>query len=332
VFGLRGSWQAKEHVRVFAAVENIRLPFTLGVLQNPYLSQYLDIFLAAPPTIDPESVVLTVGEDVVPMTQIDPENHVFKGDFALTPGSGDIAITVCGGKPGSDPSCLGTTVTAKAVSPGTGFTLASADGEFSVTVAGGAVSGRGFAVVLPEEAMWSPEGSDLLPDHVASYAVPSTGSLSGPVTVEFLVGDGAGDARDLGVYLSGHGPLDSVADPDRGVVRATAPRPGMFYLAAGGSRPVDAASLRILAAAPNPFRGSTRIQFSIETRQQVSVTVHDLSGRLVTGLLDAVVAPGINEVTWDGAGAGGGRASAGMYFIRVASENAVAAHKILLQR
>jgi hypothetical protein len=203
---------------------------------------------------------------------------------------------------------------------------------FHLTAVGGAVTGRGFALVVPGKAAWTPGNDRALPPHLAAYLVPANGALSGPLTVEFQVPGENRPLADLQIHLAGHGPLESLADPARGTLSAVAPGPGLFYLAEGVSTLPDARTLRILSATPNPFHASTRILFTTESRQRVRVTVHDPAGRLVSGLHDAEVGSGTHEVPWDGTNAEGVPAAGGIYFIRVASDDAVATRKILLQR
>nr|WP_255474089.1 T9SS type A sorting domain-containing protein [Pontibacter qinzhouensis] len=68
------------------------------------------------------------------------------------------------------------------------------------------------------------------------------------------------------------------------------------------------------AAYPNPF--SDKITFAFETKQkeQVRVSILDLSGKVVAYLLDASLAPGAHEVEWNGTGQKGKHLTSGMYF------------------
>ncbi len=68
---------------------------------------------------------------------------------------------------------------------------------------------------------------------------------------------------------------------------------------------------------PNPFRPATTIRFTIPGGQEsrsVSLTIHDVQGRLVRTLIDSRVAPGDHEVVWDGIDDGGNPVSPGIFF------------------
>ncbi len=72
-------------------------------------------------------------------------------------------------------------------------------------------------------------------------------------------------------------------------------------------------------AVPNPFNPRTVISFAVAgtASRPVTVTVHDLRGRLVRRLLDDTLAPGPHAVAWDGRDDGGRGLAAGLYLARV---------------
>lgn len=71
---------------------------------------------------------------------------------------------------------------------------------------------------------------------------------------------------------------------------------------------------------PNPFRTTTTLTFSVPPTapgEAVTLTIYDLQGREVARLLDAPLAPGRHQVTWDGTADGGTRVSSGVYVCRL---------------
>ena len=85
---------------------------------------------------------------------------------------------------------------------------------------------------------------------------------------------------------------------------------------AGTPPRVPARALR-LATSPNPFTGRTNIAFTLPARAPVEMGVYDVSGRLVCALVNAPLNAGAYSVAWDGHAMGGGRAAAGVYFVRL---------------
>ncbi len=81
---------------------------------------------------------------------------------------------------------------------------------------------------------------------------------------------------------------------------------------------------------PNPFREETKIRFEIVKDGQVSLEVYDISGKLVSNLLDASVGKGVHEVRWDGSGQNGNPVSEGMYFYHLKAGGEMIIGKLIL--
>ena len=72
-----------------------------------------------------------------------------------------------------------------------------------------------------------------------------------------------------------------------------------------------------LTAAPNPFNPSTVISFEAATPTRARITIHNLRGERVAGLLDAEIPAGRNAVAWDGRDDGGRLMGSGVYTVRL---------------
>ena len=90
--------------------------------------------------------------------------------------------------------------------------------------------------------------------------------------------------------------------------------------------------LEFLGARPNPFRGSTEIQFALPQAMAVAIQVHDLSGRLVRTLLQGEMGAGTHGVTWDGRNDAGLPAGAGVYFTTFRAGDLFKTEKVFLYR
>ncbi len=80
---------------------------------------------------------------------------------------------------------------------------------------------------------------------------------------------------------------------------------------------------------PNPFTGETTIRYAVSRPQVVRVVVYDVSGRRVSVLRDAPAEPGVSSIRWNGRDAAGSRVASGVYFVRMQSEEATEARKII---
>ena len=81
---------------------------------------------------------------------------------------------------------------------------------------------------------------------------------------------------------------------------------------------------------PNPFRESTTIRYQVDRRAPVSVTVFDVSGRIVRTLVDTgSKRPGTHTLDWDGRDSRGTAVGSGIYFVRVAVGNEASAARVV---
>ena len=76
---------------------------------------------------------------------------------------------------------------------------------------------------------------------------------------------------------------------------------------------------------PNPFNPTTTISFSIPQLDMVSLNVYDITGKLVTTLINEQLNIGYHSIDWDGT-----NQSSGMYLVRMESGEYVETQKLLL--
>jgi hypothetical protein len=82
---------------------------------------------------------------------------------------------------------------------------------------------------------------------------------------------------------------------------------------------------------PNPFNPSTSIEFTVRDRTKVSLSVYDVSGKLVRTLLNEERTPGeVHQVTWDGRNDAGQSVSSGVYFYRLVANDFTQTKKMVL--
>jgi hypothetical protein len=91
--------------------------------------------------------------------------------------------------------------------------------------------------------------------------------------------------------------------------------------------PALPASFALRQNYPNPFNPSTLIAYSLAAPGRVRLTVHLLTGALVTVLIDAVQGSGDHEVRFDGSAL-----SSGVYFYTLQQGGRVSSKKMLLIR
>jgi len=82
---------------------------------------------------------------------------------------------------------------------------------------------------------------------------------------------------------------------------------------------------------PNPFNNSTMLRFSLPDRSRVSLSVYDVTGRIVRTIIqETEKEAGIHEVIWDGRDDGGRSAGSGIYVVLLRSGLGTSRGKIVL--
>jgi hypothetical protein len=84
--------------------------------------------------------------------------------------------------------------------------------------------------------------------------------------------------------------------------------------------------------APNPFNPSTTISFGVASPGRVTLSIYDVSGRLVRTLVDEPRSAGLYRQNWDGRNAGGAAVSSGVYFYRLRAGTFLETKKMVLAR
>lgn len=91
----------------------------------------------------------------------------------------------------------------------------------------------------------------------------------------------------------------------------------------GGAAKAPVAQL--LPNHPNPFNPNTTIRFVLPSQTRVTILVHDVSGRVVSTLVDDVRPAGNHQITWNAEGM-----ASGVYFAHLRTRNTDVARKMVL--
>jgi uncharacterized delta-60 repeat protein len=154
-----------------------------------------------------------------------------------------------------------------------------------------------------------------------------TGYGSGGLVTLDLGGQTADVAYDMVLDPQGRALLAGTSEGLIGLARLTAgatsaaPEPG-----AGG------ATLQLGPPMPNPLRRSTRLALELSAPGRVTVSILDVSGRLVRHLVDAELAAGSHALAWDGADDQGRAVANGVYFLAMVTPQGRAAQRLVVAR
>lgn len=90
--------------------------------------------------------------------------------------------------------------------------------------------------------------------------------------------------------------------------------------------------LALAAALPNPFTESATLTFTLPRPGHATLSLYDVSGRLVRTLFDGVANAGSTRLTWDGTSQSGRAVPAGAYFGRLVFGNQETLRKVVRLR
>ncbi len=202
-------------------------------------------------------------------------------------------------------------------------------------------TGMPYAIVLTEVDGYVSEG-----DEVAAYAdgevVGATRivDLSQPVTIaawagynEYgleLPGYEAGEAIELRVWSASEGKeLRFETDLNNYYYEGAA-----LTYGSGTAYNMDAvpSAFTLSQNYPNPFNPATSIDFSVPADSKVSMKVYDLTGRLVTTLVNGNMTAGYHTVMWNGTDMNGQPVSAGLYIYTLQTDSDQMSSKMVLMK
>jgi hypothetical protein len=92
----------------------------------------------------------------------------------------------------------------------------------------------------------------------------------------------------------------------------------------------DRIPLRLNLASSNPVAGPTRLLYGLPEAGRVRLRVVDVSGRVVSTLIDGIRPAGLHEVTWNGRDASGRSVSSGIYFIQLLTPKGKVTERVVM--
>jgi len=325
---------------VAALDDSIGPSFTLGLLRNSVVTDFLDLFAIPSETLidtplvritPPSASAVTIGTTPI----VTSEGTVYAGDYRLTP-DGSYTLSVTGTDIAGNDSTTTRDFSAALVSSA-GATMVTANGLLRVTIPSGSLGEEGY--VIASETI---DGLDRSPVDTggglspAWRISPDGAPLSRRVRLEFawnpMAPEFAGSVIPA-VHRWENGqwiPVESFADESRRLVEASVEKLGIYQLRARDGAGESTLLHGLDQNYPNPFNGSTQIRFTLARPAQVEVTVLNVRGQRVRTLVDRYEDVGRHVVSWDGRGPDGRRLASGIYLVAMTVEGRVFTRKVLL--
>lgn len=293
----------------------------LGYLQNPLLSEYIDVVTASPDDLRMASLNGTLtqgtGSSTLRFTGVPGTSKVFIDTTQQLKGSGTVSIRVRGAKKfGVNYADTTVSLSARLLKTDESTTLTSPSGAIAATFEAGSVAKSVYITAF--DGLSSPQMEVALPPSAQTLFALGPPGLSldrGPLVT--IKGMNLNESSTLAQYQNGKWiALPGVVNVGMGQLSTTIHSLGLFSVMNRGEADGKAESIpaqfALLQNYPNPFNPTTAISFQLSDVSLVRLTVFDILGREVATLVDGSRQPGAYSVHWDATGM-----ASGIYFYRL---------------
>jgi hypothetical protein len=89
-------------------------------------------------------------------------------------------------------------------------------------------------------------------------------------------------------------------------------------------------NIELMENYPNPFNGSTIIEFRLPQQRKINLSIYDVLGRKISTLADGEMRAGIHQITFSSTANNGMNLTSGVYYYVLTSDEFVIAKKMLL--
>jgi flagellar hook assembly protein FlgD len=83
---------------------------------------------------------------------------------------------------------------------------------------------------------------------------------------------------------------------------------------------------------PNPTKAATTLMYALGRDQPVTLTIHDVRGRVIRSLVEEAQSPGAHTVQWDGRDESGKPVPPSVYYARLSCEEGTRTTRIAVIR
>ena len=292
----------------------------VGFLQNPILSEYIDVVVASPDELRSGSLSGTLtqpsGATPLQLNAIQGTMKAFIDTNQTLRGSGQVSIRVRAAKRfGVTYADTSITFAARLLKQEEPAIVRTPGGEFTLSAERGTVMSPTLITLFDglSDPVWEPaKATKVL--KLVSIGPPGI-ELRRPATFELITPSG-GESLTLALYRDGKWlEVPSTFHRSSSTVIASSRRLGIFALMKKSD--VDGALEQFPTAYelhqnfPNPFNPVTTIRFELPRDSEVRLAVYDLLGREVAVLVDEGKNAGSHSVSFDA-----GRLPTGVYFYR----------------
>ncbi len=306
-------------------------PFTLttSVLQNPALSQYIDIVVgSAIPLQSVPTVQIWRGQTTdtsnIALTPVNGSNAIYSGSFTFSLG-GTYVIRTHAHSNRDEDSTMTRAFNAVLAKPGNVTKITSVNGWAELQIPSNGV--RSETYFLADNYTANDE---------TIYHFGPERNFAQPLAVEINYDGNFVDPEKLFIYQkdrSGWKRLPGTVLLRKHAIKAEVTALGEFKLGYDANAESNIAVIRDFSLRqnyPNPFNPATTIEYDLPEDGRVNLTIYNLLGQKVRTLVSAPQTAGRYRIMWDAKSEQGNAVASGIYLYRLQTGNFVRTKKLIL--
>lgn len=327
---------------ITADIDQIAPTFTIGVLQNPVFTRYMDMYVIASEYLSsaPEMVV---GAQNVPIKNINENLHIYKGDYKINDfGTINIAVTGndLGGNQGSGSKVFATAL----ITAWQGGLAELGTKSCQLTVPADALAKNEYITIVPlepGEKIGLLYKTNLMDDNRINWLSPiytigpTNLNFSHPASLRLYLPTEHSKSIDhtkLNIYYYDQAwiQMETSYNNSKGFLEAKISKAGNYRI--GYSENLIPQQFQIAQNYPNPFNSQTLIKYQVPENSPVSIRIYNMKGQLVKELVNEFQAAGFYEIHWDGTDGQGQSVTSGIYCYQISCPTFKTTKKMLLLR
>jgi hypothetical protein len=329
---------------VTADIDQVPPTFTIGVLQNPVFTRYMDMYVIASEYLSgaPEMVV---GNQNVNLQEINENLHIYKGEYKISD-FGTINIAVTGTDLGSNQGSGSKVFATALITAKLGGFVEFGSKNCLLSVPAEALTKDEYITIVPLES--SEKFSFLYKinlmndnDDRINWLSPiytighSNLNFSNPAFFRLYLPTEHSkdiDHTKLNIYYFDQTwiRMETSYDNSKGFLGAEIRNPGNYRI--GYTENLTPQKFQIAQNHPNPFNSQTIIKYQIPENSMVSIKIYNMIGQMVSELINEFQTAGFYEIHWNGTDEQGQNVTSGIYLYQISCPTFKTTKKMLLLR
>jgi hypothetical protein len=310
---------------------------SLGVVQNPIETSYLDFFVVSNEQLFTPLYVHVSGtttNDSASAIETALNSSIYQADYRLTT-SDSFSLSVTVSDLSGNTSSASHSFRSHYASPnGPAITLSTPGGRGTILLPAGAFERSGYLLLNSESSDTRSDLTNALSSAVTigspswRLSNPATLSIHCDVTSAFLANRSVMITRfENGVWR----PVSGTVTINGSTVSMTISQLGTFAVFEGTAPPIPV-STALRTCYPNPFNPSTTLRFTLGSAGRTQLVLYNLLGQQVRTLVDTDLPIGSHEARWDGTDFDGRALASGIYLAQLRAPDGTHVTKLALVR